>query len=125
MGATPEQYRHPKVAAIEVQRVGLPAWRPLALADNDQFTRPAVAGWSAKITLIDGSRVIADRIDGEATWQVNGVYQPGKSFPVFWNGHLSRCTITPSLHTLMAFAPDGLLVVEDVVAATEREAVQS
>ena len=78
---------------IKFERVEQAAQESLAFGT----TIPGKSGWVATIDMPDGGRYIADKIDGEAGWTVNGEWAPGCSMPRFWNGQLSRCAIPVKL----------------------------
>lgn len=80
-----------QVASVKVERVEQEPQASLVFGT----TIPGRSGWVATVDFADGSRVVADRLDTEAAeqWHINGRWAAGSSFPAFWNGQLSRCTM--------------------------------
>lgn len=104
-----------QVSSIKVERVEQPAVEALALGT----TIPGKAGWVATIELADGSKLVADKVDGETRWLVNGAWAPGSSFPKFWNGNLSRCTAPIVLDAELTAAVEREHLARLVVTADE------
>ena len=56
-------------------------------------TIPGRHGWVVTVEMADGGRQIVSRKDDDGIgWVVDGDWAPGRSFPRFWNGAMSRCT---------------------------------
>lgn len=104
-----------RVQSIKLQRVEQPAVEALALGT----TIPGKSGWVATIEFADGGRMVADKVDGETVWLVNGEWTPGCSMPRFWNGALSRCTAPIALEPHLVDAVEREHLARLVVAADE------
>lgn len=79
------------VASVKVERVEQEPQASLVFGT----TVPGKSGWVARVEFADGAEVVADRLDTEPAgeWHINGRWAAGSSFPIFWNGQLSRCTL--------------------------------
>lgn len=104
-----------EVTSIKFERVEQAAQESLVFGT----TIPGKAGWVADIELADGGRLIADKLDGEGRWLVNGEWAPGRSFPKFWNGQLSRCTFPVVLSDELAEVVERNFIARLVVVADE------
>ena len=63
----------------------------LALHGHGLAARPE--GIAAEVETDEGARLLVSRFEGESDWTVDGYFAPGSSFPAFWNGEGSRCTL--------------------------------
>lgn len=57
------------------------------------ITLAGKSGIEARVQLADGTILAVSQLDGETGWIVDGRWAPGRSFPIFWNGRGSRCTM--------------------------------
>lgn len=86
---------------------------------------PGKAGWVATIELNDGGRLVADRLNGETNWFVNGKWSAGSSMPIFWNGQLSRCTLPQFLDDdVVAIVEENFLARLSVVVDENRTSLR-